>query len=150
MQFQDYLANECERPDKYNCAGCHDNRLKCLKHGPFEIKTLMRVDGTGERITRKITSRDDMNAYIDEVLQYNIKFKNPPPAQFEYFVSGEICPIPFIDDETVEVVNMIDLTGRIDPDKYWDLPAVFIEVKKIVDGERRRLANLRIPKSGKK
>ena len=72
------------------------------------------------------------------------------PTVMEYFKSGEVCPIPFIDDETIEVVNMIDMTSRISPDKYWDMPAVLLDVMKIVNGERGRLAKLRMPKGGNK
>ena len=110
----------------------------------------MRIGGTGERITRRIANKDDMHAYLDEAFQYNVKYGNPPQALFEYFIAAEIYPIPFIDEETIEVVNMIDLTGRIDPDKYWDMPAVFIDAKNIVDGERGRLASLRAKKIGKR
>ncbi len=148
MQFQDYLANECKNPELFNCASCKGKLRKCL-HGFYgqkrvKIESFLR-DADGKREHRWVSGFDDICRYIDDV-----KKELPQINEIEAVLLGQghgICPIPLFNELTIELLNMIDICGKINPTNYYDQPALYIQALSIVNAERGRLMKLRT-KSG--
>ena len=91
---------------------------------------------------RTIKTHEDFYNYIDDLTEYNRSLGNPPRTLLEPFISHDICPIDYIDNDTIELVNMVDLIGKINPDMYLDTSAVLINAIITVNSERAKIAKI--------
>ena len=151
MQFQDYLSNESTaEPELYNCTSCQGRNRKCLheQYGKREVEILSYIEGAdGKRIEFKIRNVKGFYEYFDRAIAVN-----PRISLLEACLLGQgsnVCPIPFFDALTIELMNMVDLCSKINPTDYFGQPALYIQALKIINPERARLSNLRIKSSEK-
>lgn len=145
MQFQDYLSNESTaRPEMFNCTSCQGKNRKCLHevYGEKEVEILSYIrDDNGGRIKFKIENNDSFYEYFNRAIT-----DNPGMLLLEACLLGQgsnVCPIPFFDEMTIELMNMVNLCSKINPTDYFNQPALYIQAIKIIDTERARLNNLR-------
>lgn len=145
MQFQDFLSNESTaKPELFNCTSCQGKNRKCLseQYGKKEVEILSYIrDSNGNRIKFKIQNADDFYEYYNRAI-----VDNPGILLLDACLLGQgsnVCPIPFFDELTIELMNMVNLCNKINPTDYFGQPALYIQALKIIEPERARLANLR-------
>ena len=152
VQFNDYLANETTaNPQRYNCISCQGEYRKCLHprygQGQIEIE-YVPLTNEGKHETFTIKSFDDVSDYID-------MFKKDRPNIVElgeilFGRHSNICPIPFFDDMTLELFNMVEICQKnITPEKYLKLPAIFIDAANVINNEKARLMKMRLNANAK-
>lgn len=153
MQFQDAIANDELRQERFNCASCKGQYHKCLHpiYGKREIEIEeVSFEQAGQRQKRKIRSADDVWDYVDWVQSNR---PNTLELEIVYFSYGSgICPVWIIDHMTIEMLNMIDICEKYGfpfDGGYFDQPSQFIQTSNIVSSERAKLLKMRT-ESGRK
>ncbi|MDD4995726.1 MAG: hypothetical protein PHW53_04680 [Patescibacteria group bacterium] len=128
MQFK---SDKNYKAADYDCAGCRGKKHQCLM--------------VADKITVKhriLGRRDIGKSDVPRLMAEWRGLVNAFTPDLEILRTLDICPIPLINDFSIQAVRLFNATGGpsgiSDPEDYYALPAIWIQAATIIQDESYR------------